>query len=392
MIRRQKTQAGFSLFELAIAMTLLGLVLSSSLAAFREYSRVKSANDAQEKKTTVEYALSRFVATQGRMPCPADPTLSLNSANGGVENCMLATTGFTCTGAGGTGGVCRVVGGRDTAADVESVNPDTVLIGAVPYVSLGIAAIDTIDSWGGKMTYAVSESLTPAGSFNEDYGVISKQIFNTATSAYENAANPLVTSGGVPLTDSFSYALISHGPDRKGAYSYEGILLASCGSTTASADAENCDNDSVFRDTSRKSVAANNAYYDDAFVAMGLIRDSDKWQYTGDPSAIRSKQGSGGNVGIGKWNPVQPLDVNGNILLEGMHAESYCNESGNNCFRPELIGGAGDNCGGGTFNGIQSSAAACNIQVNLGAVVSQTCPTGKKIKGFTSSGIIVCGS
>lgn len=382
------------MFELAIAVALLGLMLGSSLTAYREYTRTKLSNDTLEKKTTIEYALSRFVATKGRMPCPADPTLSLSDASGGIENCLAGVTGLGCSGAGGTG-VCRVEGGRDTAADIEGLNPDPVLIGAVPYVALGISAVDTVDSWGGKITYAVSEFLTPAGSFTEDYGAISKEIYSDMTSSYENAANPSVTDGATPptpLTDSFSYVIVSHGPDRKGAYNYNGVMIAPCGTTAESADAENCDGDSVFRDSGRKSSGDNAEFYDDAFVAMGLIRDSDKWQYTGDPSEIRSKQGNGGNVGIGKWNPVQALDVSGNILMENMRAQYYCDDDADDCFEPSLIGGSGDDCAGGTFNGIQHAAAACNQQIDLGSVPSQACPAGKRVKGFTAAGILICES
>lgn len=396
-------EAGFSLIELAVLLVLAGLLTSAVLETYRAYSITKEINDTDVRRGLVTNALSQYVRYFGRLPCPADPSLPPDDPNAGLEICLEgeSTGGISQTDPPGGYGlnyptdgcsseVCRVPGRIDTGAD-GNLLPDKVLIGAVPYVTIGLTLQDTIDGWGGKMTYAVSEFLTNDNTYNDSWGTINRQIKNTGTGNIIDAA---------PVGENM-LVLLSHGPDRKGAWNYHGQQISPCAGPGL--DVENCDGDSDFiqqgstdtceaDNTCMVSYAPGANFYDDAFTEFQISRDSDKWQYS---TATTIENKTGGAVGIGVAAPDtstgRKLHVGGNLLVnDNTRADQYCNSSESDCFDSDMIGGIGISCSNGLMTGISDENAVCANTINPTLITPSTCPGGQYVTGIDATGNLIC--
>lgn len=453
MIRAFRGNSGFSLVELSIILAVVGLVGAALLTQYQDYLRVKIKNDTELHRKAVKEALEAFVINYNRLPCPADPALAPGAANAGLESCAAG------------GGLTEVQGTRQTAMNPAWTgfgpgpayfpsneglsNKDPVLIGAVPYVTLGISFRDSLDGWGNKITYAMSKYLGTVG-FNRYNGVI--RILQQQS---DETMAPILTEVSIcpfgqhascnpegPLVDrptAKMYVLISHGADGKGAWTAYGKQSVPCPvalipSTAGARDDENCNGDSTFVDAGKETniyslVHTNFAaavspdrvdrYFDDPFTTFTIENSNDKWSYS-SLTAIHNK--TMGNVGIGLPNPAVPLDVDGNIKVEGALAgkvksdQGFCTEAWDDpntpaspdkpayCFETALIAGAdGDQdgyvpdkamgCPGQYMTGIEKSQTDCDPGVDLSAVTpGPPCIAGQFMIGIDSSGGILCAA
>jgi prepilin-type N-terminal cleavage/methylation domain-containing protein len=386
-MKKLKKESGFSLVELALVLAIVGLAVATALETYNTYARTKVIGTAIERKMNVEAALARYVSANGAFPCPADPALPSNNPNAGVSNCMAGSTSVPDA----SGGVLRVAGMRDTNADLDSV-VDPVLVGMVPYTTLGISARESIDSWGSRLTYAISQYLTNPATYNPQRGAIRVELYDQSAGTDNPILNGSVPSQVVPgagTPDAFMLALVSHGPDRKGAYNIYGARPIACNSTQGR-DNENCDGDAAFREVTYQVSSRDSAqFYDDPFLTSDISLDSDKWKSSG-AMAMGNKQEGAGNVGIGTWNPQEKVDVNGAVLADEVHAQRFCNAAGANCFPAELVAGAGSTCTGGLMAGIQNAAADCAAKVSTAGITPGSCGTGQYMVGFNANGTIKC--
>src|SRR5258706_3730660 len=119
MIRPFNRQSGYY-FTLAIIVALFFAVAMLFLSRSKESVDRQSLQSASAPGGLgkIEIALRNFVATQKRLPCPADP-----AGTNGVE--MVAANPVNCA------------------------NP----AGVVPWGSLGLSATDVLDSWTRKVSY-----------------------------------------------------------------------------------------------------------------------------------------------------------------------------------------------------------------------------------------------
>ncbi len=408
--------AGFSLIELAIIMVIIGLMVATSLQVFNEYQKRTALNSTLEKKQNIEVALGKFLSENGRLPCPAIPNLPSDDPTSGIENCPAigAWPGtLTPTATCNATGFCRVEGSRRSLTSADNgvgptplIERDRILRGIIPYKSLGLALWEAYDGWGMMMTYAVTELLSnsnivsnvnppPAGrvSFKLDYGVLNYNSWSDTTGTYADIQNPKVTDGlGNGTIKSFPFAVMSHGPDRRGAWSAQGQLALPCAVIGAGVvpdnprDAVNCNPFSnTFRDAARLVLVQGSAdWYDDAFMSSTYVAASDKWYYTGI-SSVRSNQTL---VGIGTEAPEQALEVNGMIRAVNVGASLYCDVDGGDCFDAEMIGGVGISCGSSVvMSGISNRTEVCS-----GAVDSTpwNCPAGSFLVGFCADSSPKC--
>lgn len=392
-----RKDAGFSLIELAVLLVITGLLTSAALETYRSYSITKEINDTEVRRGLVQNALSQYVRFFGRLPCPADPDLPPDDGNAGVEICPdsppapYASVPYPNNGCAGE--VCRVDGRRDTGADGNLV-PDKVLHGAVPYVTIGLTLQDTIDGWGGKMTYAVSEFLTDSGTYSDNWGTVNKQIKQSGTGSIID---------GSPVGENL-LVIVSHGPDRKGAWNYYGNRISPCAGVAL--DVENCDGDSTFilasdsatceaDNTCIVSYAPGANFFDDAFTEFEISRDSDKWQYA---SATSIENKTGGNVGIGVTSPNERLHVDGNVLITSSavgtdgdaHGDVYCDQNENNCFNSEIIAGPGINCSSGLMVGVSDEQVDCVNTIDTTGITPSICPSGQYVTGIDAAGALIC--
>ena len=215
-----KNNTGFSLIEVTIALLVIALILGSILTTYNVYMAGKKDNDTKARIENIQAALSKFASSEGYYPKPADRDIPIGTAGFGAA---VATVTLPCN--------------TNPEKACVTTGVSNVYVGDIPFAALGIRYDNTLDSYGRKMTYAVSAPLTAIGTFSDIGGVI----------------NPITESGGVqhagaPSDPLAHYFVFSSGPDGQGAYNLSGALFRACGTVAANGqDVENCNGDNVFR-------------------------------------------------------------------------------------------------------------------------------------------------
>ncbi len=439
-MRHIKSHKGFTLIEFSIVMIISGLVLVAGMDLYKIYLKGQKKSGTYETMDKFNNAILSFYNAQKRYPCPADPALPESNPNAGVENCIASTlVGFN------SGGIWKVAG-RD--ANNDSI-PDNVLIGSIPYKTLKIGLDDlrpygadeyvltddvatcnniyfvggitpsyctvngtpmtspikpsgkitnvlsmanTLDAWGNRITYAVSERLTSNAtlSFDVSYGAITIQ-----------------TESGAQLTEpagSAMWTLVSHGADGNGAYNSYGNIPVPCGAV--SADVENCDNDDVFVNGIITDIPGA-GYFDD-IIYYSVLRLSSLWAPAYDNSIAGSEETRDianlniGGVGIGIAGfPSERLEI-ANKLRAGGNAMALktCDSTGLKCFDHGAFGSGhptGAMCPPPVTPGniqlvtrIADGTVKCTEVMIAPSPVAQECDPGKAMLGVDSTGIIIC--
>jgi prepilin-type N-terminal cleavage/methylation domain-containing protein len=216
-----KYSRGFTLIEIAVVITIAGLLLAGILRGYKVFVVQKQQVDLEVTYDVVKQAISSFryvdpdpdnadaTEMNGRYPCPASPTAAQGSANFGVEDCTTAN------------GVVQVVG---TGGRV-------VLIGTVPTATLGISSAHMVDPFKNRLTYAVTRELTTANALSDPSLAGGIQVSPTIS--------------GTPITNA-EFVLISHGRTGAGSYTIEGVVHPSVCGNDDRGDTENCDGDAIF--------------------------------------------------------------------------------------------------------------------------------------------------
>ncbi len=195
------SQRGFSLVELSIVLVIVAL-LSSSLMFGLSAQRDAAANlEARTQLDMAKEALLGFAITNGRLPCPATPTLANTDTNAGIED-------------------------RTNAA-----SPCNRRYGVLPWVTLGLPETDP---WGQRLTYYADSAFTGPLSA----GVLASFTLDTVGNA-NIKDNPV---SGYNVASELPAVLLSHGPRSDGGYQSTGTKLG----TPTGDEAENADLNTTF--------------------------------------------------------------------------------------------------------------------------------------------------
>ncbi len=204
----RKKESGFSLIELGIILTIVGLFVATGLQTYKVYSKQSATNTAFERKNYIEIALGKFMAMNGRLPCPADPSLAIGAAGAGVENCRPNNVAYPTLACTANNSLCRIAGARGpifpaTGTTIIGTVPangaaERVLRGGIPYVTLGISPRDAYDPWGSMMTYAVTEML--ASSFFLSQSSTTSNCTESCQAVSEGSTLSLTASAGKIFT------------------------------------------------------------------------------------------------------------------------------------------------------------------------------------------------
>jgi len=351
---------GFSLIELAIVLIIVGSLMAGAILMHKNYERKSDAYRNKENIELIEKALMRFYGEYGRYPCPAS---------------MSAAPGDPLFGVASDCGVSSVRMGNcnDHYCVVEGENGQRVRVGSLPFIQLkegiddsNIATVDrpdtkyttlarlekyedadilitddgklfsigaenTVDTHKNRFTYAVTERQA-TDNYREDGGDI-----RVISENYYSSPMPVNI-----LHDEADFVFFSHGRDGLGARTFYGTPTSDC--TGHPKETENCDflvsNDAVFLDALRSERPGAN-YYDDTLVHL-LWLEFFHWKKDPDNTdAYNLNQDGRVAVGLMNPDPVARLHVHGGNFLayEKLMTEEICDENGNFCFDPELIGG-----------------------------------------------------
>ncbi|MDB5491966.1 MAG: prepilin-type N-terminal cleavage/methylation domain protein [Micavibrio sp.] len=420
-------RTGFTLIEMAIVITIIGVLTLPLLVLYKSMTENKLQEDTKARLKNMNSLMTASFESQYDMltgkstyhyPCPSDRALSPTDPNyrrqfnNGL--CSLAQLAAmpaplvyvqsmtpqppVCT---PNFGFCIVQGNDDKDGDPGL---DPILIGGIPIRDLLKAYVDAkgdpfpesyvLDGWGSNFDFAVSYNLV---TYSDTYSKNDKGVISVTDENNQNTAG---------INDDAHYVIVSHGPDRKGAYSASGAITVNCGTAATALDSNNCDNDSRFRSALGRFDAKLPTFFDDYLVAY-TRRETGIWEAVGSTGSIHNLNKK--NVGIGTATPTAKLEVNGDIRADyDARASAICKKdaSGNpvDCFNIEAITGSGIiECPNTTapadpatytiMRGITNGRAICAAPPTAATTAkpSTSCPAGQFISSINlATGIPIC--
>ncbi|MDE3016029.1 MAG: type II secretion system protein [Pseudomonadota bacterium] len=265
----QDDEKAFTLLEMSIVLVIIATVIVGGMTMFSAALQKRQLQETQAKLAAIQKALLDYRVAMNRIPCPADVTIAIGSANFGVEasaagdcyntgavkanfqNLLQATNGATtsgsttityhanhanvsiaagmsATGAGIPGGDSLtsatpaqgtlVTAATATASGLTFTFLDNVE-GMVPTKTLRLPDDYAIDGWGRRIMYAVDARFTAGSAFIANPTVDGPPPPCTAPCT-PNAATRMTVNdaSGNPKTTAAAYVLLSFGPNGHGAF------------------------------------------------------------------------------------------------------------------------------------------------------------------------------
>jgi prepilin-type N-terminal cleavage/methylation domain-containing protein len=126
-----KGQQGITLVEVALAVAIIGILMAGALMVHERAQSQRQLQTTYDNRDMIVQALSIYIESAGRLPCPADPAATDDAA--GWERGAPAGNPMAA-------GIC----------DAKTRE------GIVPYMTLGLPRKTAMDGWGYFYTYAVS--------------------------------------------------------------------------------------------------------------------------------------------------------------------------------------------------------------------------------------------
>lgn len=414
MIKNTKVHitSGFTVIELAIVIIIVGIMMIPAILLYEQSLYAKRLRHTQESVALTTSEISRYSSLTAFYPCPSDRSLNKNDplygrrfdGKAASDTCDISLLGLSPGQCTPSGGICLVPGARDANGDGT---PDPVIIGGVPYLTMAeqdrkvIESSIITDGWGSQLTYAVSANLTTR---RNDSETLNNGVINAIDEHGHNTAG--INANG-------HYTIISHGPDRKGAFDANGVRAVACAAAGTSNDWENCDDtNATFVQSISMTRASNNNYYDD-YIIFARSTSNMLWDFYRNPDGTVTTDImnlNSGNIGINTDNPEQKIDVNGDLTLRhndppnptarpnrygSVLTNEICNRDGTNCMdiRSLILAGTHQRIKCNTYNhvmrGIEQNEEICVNPVYVQPLPNQDCGT-KWIRGFNSDGEVIC--
>lgn len=193
------SQAGFTLVELTIVLIIVALLSTGLMLGVSAQRSVAENADAQRQLENIREALIGFAIANGRLPCPAVPTLATGDVNAGI------------------------------AATPPCLN--AAQYGVLPWATLGLPETDP---WGNRYTYFAGNAFTAA------VPIGAQTSFTLDTNGTANIkANSTSTAN---IASDLPAVIISHGSRPAGSYQSTGSQLGGA----AGDELENADNNLIF--------------------------------------------------------------------------------------------------------------------------------------------------
>src|SRR6185436_8763950 len=177
-MRFKNRREGFSLIEVAIGLMIIGLISAPMLIEYAAWKNRQLVILTNGNGGTVIAGLKKYALNNGCYPVPSNPGVTGTSATTGLEavtraGCVdltvvqlaaipVCTTNATV--------VCKA---PCTAGSVTcAAGTPLILVGDVPFATLGLPKQYIIDGFNRKFTYAVSMNLVQASTFADDAGAV----------------------------------------------------------------------------------------------------------------------------------------------------------------------------------------------------------------------------
>ncbi|MFA7349233.1 MAG: prepilin-type cleavage/methylation domain-containing protein [Methylotenera sp.] len=209
---------------MAIVLVIIGFLLGGLLVSLSAQIDMRNYNETKQKIAVIKEAVVGFTLANGRLPCPADPTVASGTAGAGTQKFDVA--GTSCNS----------------------------LEGVVPWVDLGV--LET-DAWGRRFTYRVTNSFSDAFALSTVSPPVScVSVPSSSSFALCSEGDLTISDGAVSIAIRIPAVVVSHGKNGFGAYNSDGTKISDI--SASSQEKENSDADADF-----VSMIANPATYDD---------------------------------------------------------------------------------------------------------------------------------
>lgn len=271
--------SGFSLYEMAIVVVIMSILIGSVYALVPVQTDLQNIDLTKSRLDRIQSAIDTYVNQYGFLPCPAASNAAVASSTFGVSTDCTAATPPSGTSETGTG-------------------DNTVRLGVIPSRTLNLTDSDMFDAWNNRFSYTVVKKLATTLS---DF---SNAVISNNTIIMQDANSNQINNSAI------AYVLISHGKHGDGATNYNGVATT-C--PTGTPEAQNCSNTNVFTDAFFNSNPANlfddyvrwktkSQQIHDSSYSSGALAGSvfSKFALIADQKASGT---SGGTVGAVKsWN------------------------------------------------------------------------------------------
>lgn len=191
---------GFSLAEMSVVLVIVGFIASSAISVAINSDYTTKRDETESKLLRIEEALAGYVATNHRLPCPADGTLAITNANFGIE-----------LNSGASPPVCT-----------KNFNVGNIWGGVVPVTTLQLPDDFMFDGWGRRIDYIVDYrftiSETTTGATCDASGSGSDICFRDITAPTASTIITVKNSSGATRASNAIYVLLSHGENGHGAF------------------------------------------------------------------------------------------------------------------------------------------------------------------------------
>ncbi len=394
---------GLSLVEASIGLIVLGLIIMPIIQA-QKYEVVKKIRQVNYGaiQNSIDGINQYFEAGNGAYPCPASLILGEGDTNFGVSGDCTISNVKLCTDPAWktTEGICKTSNGTDA-----------IIIGGIPFATLGMPQEEALDYWGNKLIYAVTQTQTD----NTTYVTNAGQI--RIMGADDPVLVALGAEDGIPnqISSLYDIFIFSTGYNGNGGYTKDGIETTTCGDASSGYEYENCNFDNVFfidenpdNDASIRSDTFGANYFDDWTMAQEAPPITTWFK---NENSMNYAMTLATRVGIGTANPEYALDVVGSVRAEPTGGGSpdgniitadICNDS-SDCFSPNLITAPtavpSMDCRDTSTSinrvvtAIGNSAVTCDevIDVPSSTFSNQNCAViGKSAIGIDASGGLIC--
>lgn len=387
-----RRDCGFTMVEMAISMMIVGIIMAAFAVPYSLYIKNQ---DAQKTTTNLQIttdSLTDYLSIQGHYPCPARTDLPRTDANYGRETDCTDTSVApgTCS-----NGIC-VESNTRTITDPLTGAPVTITqrvrVGNLPFRQMNLEENETIDGYGTRYKYAVTEELAVSATFDPTHGGVD---------IIDDGGNSVVTPPA-----SAHYIVLSAGPDQKGGITRDNALIA-C--DAGERQTENCNVNAVAvyrKGTYSEASGANQ--FDDS-VSYFSANEIPLWRVSTAPGAsrfdIEQIPGNGGVEFAGVASPAAALSTNTMMVTGGIKASGAAGNNGearvNNlcsnpssgsstCFPSAIVAGNSTalQCPAGQVaREVDSNQLAC-VPINS---LSLKCPAATPyVKGVNADGTLKC--
>lgn len=238
-INKRHPLQGFTLIELAIAMSIVALLIGGMMIPLATRFDQQAYSDTQARLQKATDAIIGFAILNSRFPCPSI----------GVDGMELPATVI------GTGNGC----GSSANSDPDTAGANASW-GDLPWGTLGISAPDNADAWNARIRYAVCTRLITTANFTRaNLSSCGLSIFDSSNATILNISN------------NASFVVYSLGKNSAGA-TLIGTQLPVATVATTGASADELANLPTLATKSNAAVGGANTVYNSRNAFISRVR------------------------------------------------------------------------------------------------------------------------